>query len=77
MRTQVKLLVGNEKLALAKANRVAQWIGVKTQCPNLKTTMAEIEKRVSAELTWQSHDEHCRVVVTGVVSCENTMFPHV
>ena len=53
---QVKRLVSNEKLGLAKANQVARWIAAKNLCPNLKTTMSEIEQRVSAELTWQAHD---------------------
>ena len=62
---QVKRLVSNEKLGLAKANQVARWIAAKNLCPNLKTTMSEIEQRVSAELTWQAHDADLRLLAYG------------
>ncbi|CAE7215229.1 unnamed protein product [Symbiodinium sp. CCMP2592] len=62
---QVKRLLSNDKLGLAKAGQVAEWVGAKDLCPNLKTTMSEIEQRVSAELTWQAHDADLRLLAYG------------
>ncbi|CAE7236277.1 unnamed protein product [Symbiodinium sp. CCMP2592] len=62
---QVKRLLSNDKLGLAKAGQVAEWVGAKDLCPNLKTTMSEIDQRVSAELTWQAHDADLRLLAYG------------
>ncbi|CAE7197804.1 unnamed protein product [Symbiodinium sp. CCMP2592] len=49
----------------AHGHTVAEWVGAKDLCPNLKTTMSEIEQRVSAELTWQAHDADLRLLAYG------------